>query len=667
MTLDTTLSKVQYQGNGVATVFPLPFKLLEDSHLKVVLTNAAGAGTPVAAGKYSITRSGSSTSVTYPLSGTPVPKGHRLTIYRYLPFDQVVDLVNAGAFHPRVIEEQGLDREEMQIQQLAEELGRSIKYPIDYEGDIPSAPEFIGNMEKLRDKSCECADRACACADQACECAEMSCECAERAEKAVAAMDDITVLKGGVSNLQETWATATAIASGSILTLPVGYFPGRNILRLTVDGLTCYPKGPNVPAALPQYEEMGAAGKLSREVKLLFAAPAGAVWNAWVIASNLVDLAKDFMERTEAAASKAEICKNDACSCAADALESKTAANNSKTAAANSAAEASAAQNKAKEAQQAAEQIKADVGAAKTATETAKALAVEAAEKAEHASQLAQTAQEEAAGSAETANSAKVVAESAINAVTTAKEQAQSAESNAQIAADKAAAAALAAQLAAGSVEAIEINASAPLQVNNTAGTITLSLNAASAATPGYVIQRDSNGRAQTAAPLATDDIARKAEVDAAIAQIPELSDSVSSASSIMAASSAAVKTAYDKATTAASTTATGAVRLATEEEAKAGLIDTAAVTPLRCKARTVLYSAANTRGAAIAANTNYTVPAYVVGNNSLQVCLDGIPCVCGNTAAQHQYKEIGTAGASSTTIQWHDAIAATYSITIIA
>ncbi len=82
-------------------------------------------------------------------------------------------------------------------------------------------------------------------------------------------------------------------------------------------------------------------------------------------------------------------------------------------------------------------------------------------------------------------------------------------------------------------------------------GNLTLGLNAASAATANYVVQRDASGRAKVAAPAATDDIARKAEVDAAIAKIPALSSAVNSTSAVIAANSAAVKIAYDKAVVA--------------------------------------------------------------------------------------------------------------------
>lgn len=70
------------------------------------------------------------------------------------------------------------------------------------------------------------------------------------------------------------------------------------------------------------------------------------------------------------------------------------------------------------------------------------------------------------------------------------------------------------------------------------------------------------------------------------------------------------------------------------------------------------LFSAAGTREGAVAAGADFTVPPYVVGGHRLEVFLDGLRCVCGETEAA-QYVEVGNAGALSTVIRWHDDILA--------
>ena len=84
-----------------------------------------------------------------------------------------------------------------------------------------------------------------------------------------------------------------------------------------------------------------------------------------------------------------------------------------------------------------------------------------------------------------------------------------------------------------------------------------------------------------------------------------------------------------------------------------------------KLKNASVQLSASGTRSAAISANTNYTVPSYIVGSGRLQVFLDGVLCAGGSNADTCAYKEVGTSGKASTTIQFHQAIATDYEILV--
>ena len=48
-----------------------------------------------------------------------------------------------------------------------------------------------------------------------------------------------------------------------------------------------------------------------------------------------------------------------------------------------------------------------------------------------------------------------------------------------------------------------------------------------------------------------------------------------------------------------------------------------------------------------------------------LRVYLCGLRCEAGTDEALHQYQEVGTAGAASTVIRWHDAIPTDYDILV--
>ena len=77
----------------------------------------------------------------------------------------------------------------------------------------------------------------------------------------------------------------------------------------------------------------------------------------------------------------------------------------------------------------------------------------------------------------------------------------------------------------------------------------------------------------------------------------------------------------------------------------------------------TKLESLPNTRAEILAKNTDFTVPAYKVGSNTLMVFINGVHGMAGEDATLYAYKEMGTVGTMSTTIQFHDDIATDHSI----
>lgn len=70
-------------------------------------------------------------------------------------------------------------------------------------------------------------------------------------------------------------------------------------------------------------------------------------------------------------------------------------------------------------------------------------------------------------------------------------------------------------------------------------------------------------------------------------------------------------------------------------------------------------------RAAAVAADTNYAVPSYIVGEHRLEVFLDGLLCAQGTDPVKHTYKEVGNAGEASTSIQFLQEVPAEYDIVV--
>lgn len=144
MTIETTLRKKIYYGNGLTRVWSIPFALREASHLRLILREQNI--------NHEITSNFSvnleAQSVTYPLTGKALPSGAELTLYRTVPLTQIVDLENAGAFHPEVLEKDGFDRLVMQIQQVEEHVSRAICVDINDEKSPESLRDAIFQAEK---------------------------------------------------------------------------------------------------------------------------------------------------------------------------------------------------------------------------------------------------------------------------------------------------------------------------------------------------------------------------------------------------------------------------------------------------------------------------------------------------------------------------------------
>lgn len=129
MTISTTTSRASYNGNGVTTVFAVPFRFFANSDLVVQLvTISTGASTTLTlTTHYTVTGAddedgGSLTMVTAPAVG------QRLVIRRVIPATQEVDYI-AGDPFPAETHERALDRLTMLAQQAEEVDSRSLTFP----------------------------------------------------------------------------------------------------------------------------------------------------------------------------------------------------------------------------------------------------------------------------------------------------------------------------------------------------------------------------------------------------------------------------------------------------------------------------------------------------------------------------------------------------------
>jgi hypothetical protein len=134
MTVNSTIRKAgPYLGNGTTAVFPFSFKVFANSDVAVVRTDPLGVESKLVMGTdYSVSLNADQNSnpggnITM-LTGAPTT-GYLITLTSSMAYTQTLDLTNLGGFYPKTIND-ALDRQAIQIQQLAEQASRSVKTDI---------------------------------------------------------------------------------------------------------------------------------------------------------------------------------------------------------------------------------------------------------------------------------------------------------------------------------------------------------------------------------------------------------------------------------------------------------------------------------------------------------------------------------------------------------
>lgn len=127
MTVSTSQSSEIFLGNGATNTFTFSFIGVAAEDIQVIYSNPPSGPITLLPSQYTLFLNpaaagslwGVGGTVTYPVSGSPIPDGSTLTISRILPLTQTTSISNQGNFYPQAIE-QALDKLEMQIQQTSD-------------------------------------------------------------------------------------------------------------------------------------------------------------------------------------------------------------------------------------------------------------------------------------------------------------------------------------------------------------------------------------------------------------------------------------------------------------------------------------------------------------------------------------------------------------------
>ena len=128
MTISSTTVKNSYSGNGTLDTFNYTFKIFADADIQVIIRDATATETvKTLTTHYTVTGAGSASGGTVKFTTGNIPTAtETVVIRRASPQTQAIDYIANDPF-PAESHEEGLDRSMMAIQQLQEEIDRSIK------------------------------------------------------------------------------------------------------------------------------------------------------------------------------------------------------------------------------------------------------------------------------------------------------------------------------------------------------------------------------------------------------------------------------------------------------------------------------------------------------------------------------------------------------------
>ena len=401
MTVSSSTSRVQFNGNGSTTVFAYSFKIFDQDDLTVIVRSANGTETvKTITTHYTVSGVGNAGGGNVTMLTAPA-SGETLTILREQDLVQELDLVPNDPFPAQSLED-ALDKLTFIVQQHDEELGRSIK---------ASRTNTIGSTE-------------------------FTVSAADRANKVFAfnSSGELAVTQE-LGTYRGNWATSTAYAE-------------RDIIKDTSND--------NIYICVTAHTSTGSQ-PISSNADV-------AKWALLVDAAAAATSASAAASSASAAATSATNAANSATAAAGSASSASSSASTATTQATNAASSASAAAASAAAAaasESAAATSESNAASSESAAAASASAAQTAETNAETAETNAETAETNAAASASAASTSASNAASSASAASTSATNAASSASAASTSATNAASSATAAAASASAAATSETNAAA--------------------------------------------------------------------------------------------------------------------------------------------------------------------------------------------------------------
>lgn len=146
MSVSTQSCKHIYQADGQTRVWELDFPVLSATDVKILVTSSGGTETAVTTG-YEVNLL--QHTVTYPTvaSGlSPLAQGNSITLLRATPLTQSINLTQQGVLDAEELEH-GYDKLTLHVQELNEQIDRSIKYAVSSGKTGADAATFLAELQ----------------------------------------------------------------------------------------------------------------------------------------------------------------------------------------------------------------------------------------------------------------------------------------------------------------------------------------------------------------------------------------------------------------------------------------------------------------------------------------------------------------------------------------
>ncbi|WP_424245888.1 hypothetical protein Dip510_000822 [Elusimicrobium posterum] len=209
MPVNTTNTKHIYDtGNGVRE-WPFTFDVTDEKDIKIFTANKWGGHVREVLANFTVDLAGK--KVIYPTEGEePLPEDMRIVLIRVLALDQQAEF-DQHNFDAKVLEK-ALDKTGMQIQQLQEEVNRSLKFSV---ADRPSTSNAIKTLRYLEYKAKQVEQNTGAAQTAAANAAGSAATAGAAAGTATLKAEEAAASANSAEGFKNTAGTAAVNASGS--------------------------------------------------------------------------------------------------------------------------------------------------------------------------------------------------------------------------------------------------------------------------------------------------------------------------------------------------------------------------------------------------------------------------------------------------------------------